>query len=142
MDVSQTKKSKPSGDFEALLGCGSPELSDSDEESKEDVPDDMDDVFTMKTMDDTMLPTCIRPIINGVGIKPLFHSPRISEKTVSCQFTAMLSWFPASLLGRVCPGGIALLQDILFTSIPKARDTLKEDPAKNFWQHIWKDHRS
>ena len=58
-DASQAKKSKPSGDMEALLGRDSPKRSDNDpastdEESMEDVPDDMDDapqrVFTLSTM--------------------------------------------------------------------------------------------
>ena len=61
MDASQAKKSTPSGDLEALLGRDSPERSDNDpascdEESKEEIPDDMEDVFTMNLMDDTMLP--------------------------------------------------------------------------------------
>ena len=105
-----------------ILGRDSSERSDNDpakadEESEEDIPDDMDNVFTMNSMDDTMLPKGIHLVNKGVCIKPLCHSPRNSEKTFSCQLTVLASCIPTSTLGCVCLGGIARLQDVFLTSI-------------------------
>ena len=120
VDAPPAKKSKHSGDLEALLGCDSPERSDndpaiSDEESKEDAPDDMDSAFSMKRIEDSILPKPHASFLSAMALVPSLcvisqESPR------RCSYANGWQW---SVVCQHCPGGIALLQDVLLTSILK-----------------------
>ena len=116
------KVKTPLGDVEALLCRGSPKRSDndlasSDEESKEDVPDDMDDVFTMERMEDTMLPKTYssrqqwRWYRTTVSVAEKLREDVLMPIDVNGQLYSGID------TGMCCSGGTALLQDVLLTSI-------------------------